>query len=58
MQILEIAKRSSLMVSFDLNYRAKLWGEAQAVKVLSEICCSANHDLERGDQAARIFWQT
>jgi len=49
MQILEIAKQSSLLISLDVNYRAKLWGDAQSVKVLSEICCSANHDLGRGD---------
>lgn len=42
MQILEIAKQSSLLISFDVNYRPKLWDEAQARKVLPMIARYAN----------------
>jgi 2-dehydro-3-deoxygluconokinase len=49
------AKQQNVEVSFDLNYRFKLWTLEQARPVMAEICALADHLITTEQDADRLF---
>ena len=55
LQAVEIAKKSGLTVSCDLNYRKKLWSREQAKKVMSDIIRHVDVVIANEEDAADVF---
>lgn len=56
---IEIARQVDTLVSFDVNYRATLWGPEQAGAVLSGIAASVDLIFAGPEEAAMLLgWQT
>ena len=49
------AKAAGLMVSIDLNYRARLWSEAEARRVMTELVKSADMLITTEEDTERVF---
>jgi 2-dehydro-3-deoxygluconokinase len=49
------AKRAGSLVSFDINYRAKLWSAARARRVLSPICADVDILIVSDADAANVL---
>lgn len=52
---LEVARQVSQIVTFDLNYRAKIWSPKEAVGVLSEILPSVDILLSGREEVQTVF---
>lgn len=55
LQACKEAKKRGLTVSCDLNYRKKLWSEAQACKVMTEIMPYVDVCIANEEDAASVF---
>jgi 2-dehydro-3-deoxygluconokinase len=49
------AKEAGLVVSLDLNYRAKLWSQAEARRVMSDLVGQADVLITTEEDAERVF---
>jgi len=49
------AKEAGLLVSLDLNYRAKLWSQAEARRVMSDLVGQADVLITTEEDAERVF---
>ncbi len=49
------AKEAGLLVSLDLNYRAKLWSQAEAQRVMSDLVGQADVLITTEEDAERVF---
>lgn len=49
------AKEAGLLVSLDLNYRAKLWSQAEARRVMSDLVGRADVLITTEEDAERVF---
>jgi 2-dehydro-3-deoxygluconokinase len=54
-EALHVARRSGLTVSFDLNYRAKLWSGAQACETLTPLMSCVDILIGNEEDAANVF---
>lgn len=55
LEAVRVARKSGLTVSIDLNYRARLWSEEKARKVMTEILAHADILLTTEEDTARVF---
>jgi 2-dehydro-3-deoxygluconokinase len=49
------AKKAGLLVSLDLNYRAKLWSQAEARRVMSDLVGQSDVLITTEEDAERVF---
>jgi len=49
------AKEAGLLVSIDLNYRAKLWSQAEARRVMTDLVRQSDVLITTEEDAARVF---
>lgn len=54
-EALQTAQRMGVTVSCDLNYRAKLWGPAQAQAVMTELMPMVDYCVANEEDAERVF---
>jgi 2-dehydro-3-deoxygluconokinase len=57
-EALEVARQAGVPVSIDLNYRAKLWGQAEAGRWMAEFMHACDVLITTEEDAARVFQVT